>query len=108
MKWCSNLFPHTIINKNLVENAIQPFKDHFIAILCRADKSFPLNLWDKLLPQAEHTLNMLWSLRMTPTILAYAYLWKQHNYNNGAFPKLIKCKIYAYFSLNLTIIDTYV
>jgi hypothetical protein len=62
--------------KNLAEKAIQTFKDHFIAILCRAntDKSIPLNLWDRLLPQAEHTLNMLRPLRMTPTISAYAYL----------------------------------
>ncbi len=27
--------------------------------------------------------------------------------NNGAFPKLIKCKIYAYFLLNLAILDTF-
>jgi hypothetical protein len=46
---------------NLAEKAIQTFKDHFIPILvCGADKSFPLNLWDRLLPQAKHTLNMLW------------------------------------------------
>jgi hypothetical protein len=44
---------------NLAEKAIQTFKDQFIAILCRADKSFPLNLWDRLLLQAEHMLNML-------------------------------------------------
>jgi hypothetical protein len=45
--------------RNLAEKAIQTFKDHFVAILCGADKSFPLHLWDRLLPQAEHTLNML-------------------------------------------------
>ncbi len=44
---------------NLAEKAIQTFKDHFVAILCGANKSFPLHLWDHLLPQAEHTLNML-------------------------------------------------
>ncbi len=27
--------------------------------------------------------------------------------NIGVSPKLIKCKIYAYFSLNLAILDTY-
>ncbi len=45
--------------RNLAKKAIQTFKDHFVAILCGADKSFPLHLWDHLLPQAEHTLNML-------------------------------------------------
>ncbi len=73
---------------NLAEKAIQTFKDHFITILCRADKSFPLNLWDRLLPQAKYTLNMLRPLQMTPTILAYAYFWKQHNYNANPFVPL--------------------
>ena len=44
---------------NLAKKAIQTFKDHFVAILCGADNTFPLHLWDWLLPQAEHTLNML-------------------------------------------------
>jgi hypothetical protein len=45
--------------QNIAEKAIQVFKAHFISILCGADKSFPLHLWDRLLGQAEHTLNML-------------------------------------------------
>jgi hypothetical protein len=45
--------------RNLAKKAIQIFKDHFVAILCGANKSFPLHLWDCLLPQAKHTLNML-------------------------------------------------
>jgi hypothetical protein len=53
---------------NHAKKAIQTFKDHFVAILCRADKEFPLNLWDLLLPQAENMLNMLrpsWTLDVT-------------------------------------------
>jgi hypothetical protein len=45
--------------QNIAEKAIQTFKAHFIAILCGTDKLFPLHLWCQLLPQAEHTLNML-------------------------------------------------
>ncbi len=44
---------------NLAKKAIQTFKDHFVAILCGTDKAFPLHLWDRLLLQAKHTLNML-------------------------------------------------
>jgi hypothetical protein len=44
---------------NKAKKAVQTFKDHFAAILCGADKSIPLNLWDLLLRQAKHTLNML-------------------------------------------------
>jgi hypothetical protein len=41
--------------RNIAEKAIQVFKAHFISILCGADKSFSLHLWDRLLGQAEHT-----------------------------------------------------
>ncbi len=45
--------------RNLADKTIQTFKDHFVAILCGADNAFPLHLWDQLLPQAKHALNML-------------------------------------------------
>ncbi len=80
---------------NTAEKAIQIFKDHFIAILCGTDTSFPLYLWCRLLPQAEHTLNMLWKSCTTPTISAYAYLWGQHNYNTNPFAPL-GCKVQAH------------
>ncbi len=35
--------------RNIAEKAIHVFKAHFISILCGADKSFPLHLWDRLL-----------------------------------------------------------
>ena len=34
--------------RNITKKAIQVFKAHFISILCGADKSFPLHLWDRL------------------------------------------------------------
>jgi hypothetical protein len=43
--------------QNIAETAIKVFKAHFISILCGCDKSFPLHLQDRLLPQAKHTLN---------------------------------------------------
>ncbi len=60
--------------RNIAEKAVQVFKAHFISILCGAHKSFPLHLWDRLLGQVEHTLNMLRTAKMTPTVSAYAYL----------------------------------
>jgi hypothetical protein len=74
--------------RNIAETAIKVFKAHFISILCGCDKSFPLYLWDRLLPQAEHTLNMLRPAGMTPTVSAYAYLWGQHDYNANPFAPL--------------------
>ncbi len=80
---------------NIAEKAIQTFKAHFISILCGADKSFPLNLYCQLLPQAEHTLNMLRQSRMIPTISAHSHLWGQHDSNANPFAPL-GCKVEAY------------
>ena len=80
-KMTYQLVPPHDHRRNAAEKAIQIFKDHFVAILCGTDTSFPLYLWCRILPQAEHTLNMLRPARMTPTISAYAYLWGQHDYN---------------------------
>ena len=81
--------------RNIAEKAIQTFKAHFISILCGTDKEFPLHLWCRLLPQAEHTLNMLRSARVAPHVSAYAYLWKQHNFNANPFAPL-GCKVEAH------------
>jgi hypothetical protein len=42
---------------NAAERAIQTFKDHFISALATTDSEFPLQLWDRLTPQVENTLN---------------------------------------------------
>ncbi len=57
--------------RNKAERAIQTFKNHFVAILCGADKDFPLYLWSDILQQAEHTLNLLRPSRRLPTVSAY-------------------------------------
>jgi len=44
---------------NAAEWAIGTFENHFIARLCSTDKDFPIHLWDRLVPQAELTLNLL-------------------------------------------------
>jgi hypothetical protein len=44
---------------NVAERAIQTFKDHFVSALATTDSKFPLQLWDRLAPQVETTLNML-------------------------------------------------
>jgi hypothetical protein len=82
-------------HRNRAEKAIKIFKDHFAAVLCGADKEFPLTLWDLRLPQAKATLNMLQPSRMTPTISAYTYAWGQHDYNANPFAPL-GCKVEAH------------
>jgi hypothetical protein len=59
---------------NAAERAIWTFKNHFVAGLCTVNEAFPLYLWDKLLPQAELTLNLLCSSWMNPKLAAWEQL----------------------------------
>ncbi len=53
------LVPPDNHRRNIVERGIQTFKNHFKAILAGVEDSFPMRLWDKLLPQTVLTLNLL-------------------------------------------------
>ena len=68
-------------SRNAAEKAISTFKDYFKAILTGVDKTFWMHLWDRLLPQAESTHNMLWPTNIAPKISAYAYMYVQHYFN---------------------------
>jgi hypothetical protein len=68
------LIPPHDHHHNRTEKAIQTFKNHFVAIVCGANKNFLLNLWCQLLRQAEHTLNILRPSWMTPMVSSYAQL----------------------------------
>jgi hypothetical protein len=72
--------PH-IHRRNNAERAIQTFKNNFIAGLCSVDPTFPLKLWDKLLPQATITLNLLRKSRINPRMSAYAQLNGHFDFN---------------------------
>jgi hypothetical protein len=66
------LAPPHIHRRNTAERAIHTFKNHFIAGLCSTNPAFPLNLWDKLLPQCLVTLNLLRRSRINPQLSAQA------------------------------------
>jgi hypothetical protein len=68
------LVPPRLHRRNAAERAIHTFKNHFIAGFCSIDKNFPLHLWDKLLPQAELTLNLLRGSRLNPKLSAHAQM----------------------------------
>jgi hypothetical protein len=44
--------------RNAADRAIRTFKEHFVAGYFSVDPTFPLHLWDIILPQAEITLNL--------------------------------------------------
>ena len=76
------LVPPYIHRHNAAERAIRTFKDHFISILFDTDPLFPMNLWDKLLPQAIITLNLLHISRINPQLPAFSQIWGTFNFNS--------------------------
>ena len=66
---------------NAAERAIQTFKNHFIAGLSTVDPTFPLQLWDELLTQAQDSLNLLRASRQNNKLSAYAVLEGEFNFN---------------------------
>ena len=84
MKECNvqfQLVPPHIHRRNAAERAIQTFKHHFLAILASCDINFPIREWDRLLDQAEITLNLLRNSRMNPLLSSYAYLFGNFDFN---------------------------
>ena len=72
------LVPPYLHHTNTAERAIQTYKNHLIAGLISCDPKFPLHLWDRLIPHATLTLNLLCPSRINPRLSAEAQL-------NGAF-----------------------
>ncbi len=75
------LAPPHLHRRNAAERAIRTFKNHFIAGLCSTDRDYPLHLWDRLLPQALLTLNLLRGSRINPRLSAYAQLHGAFDFN---------------------------
>ena len=75
------LVPPGCHRRNAAEVAIRNFKAHFLSILAGVADDFPSNLWDKLLPQADITVNLLRQSNATPTVLAYAHMSGPFDYN---------------------------
>jgi hypothetical protein len=67
--------------QNLAEQATQSFKNHFKAILARVEDTFPMQLWDRLLPQMILTLNFVCQSNAVPTLSAHQYVHGNFDYN---------------------------
>jgi hypothetical protein len=66
-----------------------------VAGISSVDPSFPMHLWDRLLPQAEMTLNLLRISRLHPQLSAAAHYHGLVDYNKAAFAPP-GCKIIAH------------
>jgi hypothetical protein len=75
------LVPPIVHRRNAAKRAIRTFQNHFIAGLCSVDKAFPLHLWDRLIPQAEISLNLLRGSRINPKLSAWAQIHGTFDFN---------------------------
>jgi hypothetical protein len=66
---------------NAAKRAVQTFKDALIAALATTDSNFPLQLWDKITPQVQNTLNMMRASRINQTMPAYEQLNGPYDWN---------------------------
>ena len=69
-----NFVPPHNHRANAAERAIQTFKSHFISGLSGLDPKFPIKQWDRLIQQANFTLNLLHSARLNLKLSAHAFV----------------------------------
>jgi hypothetical protein len=89
------LVPPHCHRHNVAENVIRTFKDNFGLGMASAYHDFPLHLWDRILPQAEITLDLLRTSRQHPQLSAAAHFHGMIDYNKTAFAPP-GCKISAH------------
>jgi hypothetical protein len=82
------LVPPDCHRRNMAEQAIQTFKNHFVAILSGVDDRFPLSLWCYLVRPVELTINLLRQRNVAPKISAYAHVHERHDYMKRPFAPL--------------------
>jgi hypothetical protein len=89
------LVPPHCHRRNAAERAIRTFKEKFVAGLSSVDPTFPLHLWERLLPQAKITLNLLRTSRLHPQLSTAAHFHGLVDNNKTAFAPP-GCKIIAH------------
>jgi hypothetical protein len=89
------LVPSHCHKRNAAKMIICTLKEHFVTGLASVDPYFPLHLWDRLLSQAELTLNILWTSRQHPQLSTAAHFHGMVDYSKTAFA-VPGCKLKAH------------
>ena len=75
------LVPPHCHQRNVAEVSIRSFKQHSMRIISGMATDFPMHQWERLLPQAKLTLNILGKSNTTTTVSAHASVFGPFNYN---------------------------
>jgi hypothetical protein len=80
---------------NATKRAIQTFKNHFIGALGMTDANFLIQLWDKLAPKVQDSINLLRHSRVHPDCSTYEMFKGPYDWNRYPMaPPGIKAIIY--------------
>ena len=81
---------------NGAEQAIRTFKNHLLSGLATCHPDYPLQGWDRIIPQVELILNLLRNSRLNPKLLAWVYLFGHFDFNkNYVLPPGTKIILHA-------------
>ena len=75
------LVPPHVKRRNMAERSIQIWKDHFLSGLASLPPDFPIGEFDRLVFQANLTLNLLRNARLNPRLSSWAFLFGNFDYN---------------------------
>ena len=75
------LVPKGQHRKNIAERALKTWKAHNIVALSGVSATFPLGLWDGLLPQLEMQVNLLRLSKIHPKVCSWTILNGAHDFN---------------------------
>ena len=70
--------------RNMAEQVIHTWNNHFVAVLISLDKMFPMYIWERLIQQTYITPNLLRPSWRNPKISAYAMLEGQFDFNKNS------------------------
>jgi hypothetical protein len=80
------LVPRHTHRRNAAGRAVCMFKNHLCAGIATCDPNFPSQEWDRFLPQATITLNLLRASRLNPSLSAHAAIHGNFNFDFNATP----------------------
>ena len=87
------LVPPQLHRNNAAERAILTYKDNLVAGLSSCNPNSPLHIWDRLIPHAALTLNLLCPSCLNPRLSAEAQLNGAFDYNRTPLAPSSACVV---------------
>ena len=81
--------------RNIAYKSIQTYKNHFVGVFAGINEFFPMQLWFRLLPQADMQLNIQRQSAIIPKIAAYAHVLGPHSFIHKSLSPL-GCPVLAH------------